>query len=344
MKLCSACRRHVRPGAGACPFCGEVLRTTASAGLGAAVLLGALGSSCASRPVEETATDVGTASDTSTTTGTTSTSTTTLPDPTTSTSSSTTTAANSSTGELSTTNDIDTTDQGCSFYGGCPTDFADPKQCDPWTQDCPPGEKCMPYSDDGDNSLESLKCVPVMENPGQAGEPCTVEGGGISGVDSCDLGHLCWDVDPNTGEGTCLKFCTGSPDQPMCDPGFACTNGETLIVCLPICDPLVQDCPASDVCIPNPQGESFVCAPDVSGEEGQEFDACEWANGCDPGHVCLSPDAASECDPMAVGCCIAFCDLSMPTCNGQNAECLPWYEMGNAPPGEENVGICVIPQ
>ncbi|PCC66725.1 hypothetical protein SAMN02745121_00544 [Nannocystis exedens] len=222
------------------------------------------------------------------------------------------------------------------------------KECDPWVQDCPAGQKCMPYSGDGDNSWESLKCTPIMENPGQTGDPCTVEGSGVSGIDSCDLAHMCWNTDPDTGEGTCVKFCTGSPDAPSCDvAGTSCTivNDGVLILCLPMCDPLLQDCQGGDLCIPNPMNpDSFICVLDASGEEGQEFDVCEYANACDPGLYCLGPELASECDPMAAGCCLAFCDISAPECTGANAECLAWYEEGMAPPGFENVGVCGLPQ
>ena len=222
------------------------------------------------------------------------------------------------------------------------------KECDPWTQDCPPGEKCMPYSGDGDFSWESLKCTPVMENPGQTGDPCTVEGSGVSGIDSCEVGHMCWNTDPMTGEGTCVRFCSGSPDAPSCDvPGTSCTivNDGVLILCLPACDPLLQNCPGTDLCIPNPQNtESFICVLDASGEEGQEFDVCEYANACDPGLYCFNPELATECDPMAAGCCLPFCDTTAAECTGANAQCLPLYEAGMAPPGLENVGFCGLPQ
>ncbi|HEY8377775.1 MAG TPA: ribulose phosphate epimerase, partial [Nannocystis sp.] len=220
-------------------------------------------------------------------------------------------------------------------------------QCDPWTEDCPDGEKCMPYSGDGDNSWESLKCVPIDPNPGTTGDPCTVEGSGVSGIDDCDLHHMCWNVDPDTGEGTCVKFCSGSPDAPSCDiPGTACTiaNNGVLILCLPMCDPLLQDCAGGDLCIPNPMNpESFICVLDASGEEGQENDPCEYANACDPGFFCANPVVANECDPGAAGCCTAFCDLANPQCNNVGVQCLPWYEPGTAPPNYENVGYCALP-
>lgn len=351
MKLCTACRRHVRPGEGACPFCDEPLRTTGSAVVGAMVLLGALGAACTSRPVEDSATGASTGSgSTSTSTSTSaSTSSSTLPDPTTTASPSTsgTTASNSTTGELTTANDVDSDDPGCSFYGGACFDFLDPFQCDPWMQDCPPGEKCMPYDSDGDSAWDALRCTPVAPNPGQHGDPCLAEGSGVSGIDDCALGHMCWDVDPDTLQGACVAFCTGTPDEPVCAPaGTNCllSGNGVLNLCIPICNPLAQDCDAGEVCIPDPQDpNSFVCAPDISGDEGQEFDPCEFSNACDPGLVCLSSALATECDPQFIGCCLPFCDVTAPMCIGQGAECLPWFEMGVDPPGLENVGVCAIP-
>jgi hypothetical protein len=227
------------------------------------------------------------------------------------------------------------------------------KECDVWTQDCPDGEKCMPYSGDGDNAWESLKCTPVMENAGAVGDTCTVEGGGTSGIDSCEKGAMCWSVDPETGEGTCVEQCKGSPDQPKCDtPDAFCLNANegVLTLCLPGCDPLMQGCSNGDLCVPNPMDpNSFICVIDASGEEGQEWDACEYANACDAGLLCANPALATECDPQAAGCCLPFCDIQLvmdgtEKCNGANQDCLPWYEEGQAPPGFENVGVCGLPQ
>jgi len=120
-----------------------------------------------------------------------------------------------------------------------------------------------------------------------------------------------------------------------------------LTLCLPFCDPLLQDCPGDDLCIPNPQdNQAFLCVLDASGAGGQEFDACEYINACDKGHLCANPQLASECDAMAIGCCLPFCDLSEmgASCPGANQTCLAWYDEGVAPPGYENVGVCGIPQ
>ncbi|MCY1005493.1 ribulose phosphate epimerase [Nannocystis pusilla] len=222
------------------------------------------------------------------------------------------------------------------------------KACDVWAQDCPEGQKCMPYSGDGDNAWESLKCVDVVPNPDGFGEPCKAIGGPVSGEDTCDKGLMCWDVDVDTGEGVCVFQCTGNPESPSCpDPTFTCNFAAdgVLTLCFPPCDPLAQDCPGGDLCIPNPMVlGSFLCVLDASGDEGQAFDGCEFANVCDPGLSCLDPGLAVECDPMSTGCCVPFCDISAPnTCPGQGQECISWYEDIPAPPGLENVGICSLP-
>ncbi|MBZ5708371.1 hypothetical protein [Nannocystis pusilla] len=223
--------------------------------------------------------------------------------------------------------------------GGCV------KECDPWVQDCPSGQKCMPYSGDGDFSWESLKCVEVVSEPDGLYEQCTVVGSGVSGEDSCDVGMICWDV--VDGVGGCVGQCTGSPDAPGCvDPLASChvAGDGVLTLCLPMCSPLLQDCPGGDDCVPNPQDSSrFLCV--FEGEEqGQVFDPCQFVDECAKGLFCQSPGSAVECDLQASGCCLPFCDTSLANaCPGQGQECLPWYEDGEAPPGFENVGTCGLP-
>ncbi|HEY8377874.1 MAG TPA: ribulose phosphate epimerase [Nannocystis sp.] len=219
-------------------------------------------------------------------------------------------------------------------------------ECDVWTQDCEEGQKCMPYSGDGDYAWESTKCVPVMENPASVGDPCFVEGSGVSGIDNCEKGAMCWDV--VMGEGICVAQCIGSPDAPSCPPsGGSCliSNDGVLTLCLPTCDPLLQDCDGDDLCIPNPQNfVEFLCVLDASGEEGQLYDPCEYINACDKGFFCANPMIALECDAGAIGCCMPFCDITeVGVCTGQGQECLPWYEPGQAPPGYESLGYCSIP-
>lgn len=45
--------------------------------------------------------------------------------------------------------------------------------CDPRLQDCPPGEKCTPYSSKMDSDWDGARCVPVVDDPAGLGEPAS---------------------------------------------------------------------------------------------------------------------------------------------------------------------------
>jgi hypothetical protein len=265
-------------------------------------------------------------------------------------SSSTTTSGGTST---SGTTAVDPTTGGTTTTAGscegfiCPPDGGGGgvKECDVWTQDCPAGEKCVPWADDGGGSWNATKCEMIPQNPGQEGDPCTYEGSGVSGVDSCDKGLLCWYFD-GMGGGSCIDMCDGSPDAQMCDMGQLCdvSNDGVLILCLNTCDPLITDCPPGQICFAAQSGTDFICDFDASGETGAYGDPCEYINVCDPGHFCADATAVPGCD--AAGCCSPYCNLMEPnTCPGADMgqECVPWYPMGMAPPGQENIGGCAIP-
>jgi len=224
-------------------------------------------------------------------------------------------------------------------------------ECDVWAQDCKENEKCMPWANDGGNSWNATKCSQLDPNPKQPGDDCSVEGSGVSGVDDCDVASMCWDVDPETNMGYCVSLCSGTPDAPSCgDPETVCAiyNDGVLPLCLLGCDPLLQDCPNDDVCVPAPGDQGFVCVLDASGEEGQYGDPCEYVNVCDRGLFCANADVVPGCQG-SLGCCSEFCDLTdadpSAACSGlaEGQECVPWYEEGQTPPGLEHVGACVIP-
>ena len=254
-----------------------------------------------------------------------------------------TTSPTSSTSATSTAGSSgDTTN--CSFPD-CPGDSSGGGwgiECDLWTQNCPEGQKCMPWANDGGVDWNATKCTDVMPNAGKPGYECTVEGVGVSGVDSCEKGAMCFHVSPDTGKGICFPMCMGTPDAPTCPKGTNCVLTEVLILCLPGCDPLAQDCVDTDSCIPYGD-DDFACVLDASGDMGKQNDPCMSADACDPGLFCADPALATECDPQAAGCCLPFCDLSMPECTNMGAKCLAWYEPGMEPPGLKNVGICGLP-
>ena len=222
-------------------------------------------------------------------------------------------------------------------------------ECDIWAQDCPAGDKCMPWANDGGDSWNATRCSPIDDNPGQPGDTCTVEGSGVSGLDDCDIAAMCWDVDGETNMGLCVGFCEGTEDAPFCpnpDEGCSISNDGVLILCLAYCDPLLQDCVEGSACYPEENG--FFCSPDASGPDlGAIGDPCEYINVCDPGGWCANAESVPGCAGSG-GCCSGYCDVTDPnandTCLPMGTECVPWYEPGTAPPGYEDVGVCVLPQ
>ena len=222
--------------------------------------------------------------------------------------------------------------------------------CDPWAQDCGPGEKCMPWSSDGDTTWNALHCVAVAVEPAELGEACTVVDGPLSGKDDCGVGLMCWNVDA-AGEGTCIGLCEGTIQSPGCaDPAAVCSvyNDGTLPVCLDECDPLTQTCAGDQLCIPQGGGGStFVCAVDAAPVDGSYGDACLAFNKCDPGLFCAPASTVPGCGATA-GCCSEFCDLAEPdpdaACSGRSdgQSCLPWFSPGTSPPGLDMLGACGI--
>lgn len=214
--------------------------------------------------------------------------------------------------------------------------------CDPWAQDCPSTEKCTWYSSDGSYIWDETKCVPLARDPVQIGVECSAVGDGITGVDNCDLGAMCWDVNAE-GIGYCVPLCEGVPSDGTCAEKFYCqVYAHGLSLCFETCHPLLQDCVApTSVCLPN-DSSVFTCMPDTSGNEGQIHGTCGQTT-CDPGNICLFPESAIECNVNSQGCCEPFCDTTLLNdCPGQGQECIPYYKIDPIPPGYENVGYCAL--
>ena len=239
-----------------------------------------------------------------------------------------------------TSSDSDTTEGApeCSFLQCDDMGPEGPPSCDAWAQDCPEGHKCTIWANDGGSSWNDTRCVMIHPQPKAPGEVC-VAISGVSGVDDCELGAVCWDVYYETHEGTCVSFCGGSEEEPICELGSVCVSlargGANAGLCLPSCDPIDNDCPGDDLCVPN--GEGWLCVLDGSGDNGAYADPCEYANACDPGLYCMSPEHVPGC--KAAGCCSPWCNIEAAnTCPGATQVCIPWYD--DAPPGYEHVGIC----
>lgn len=223
--------------------------------------------------------------------------------------------------------------------------------CDFWAQDCPAGEKCAPWADDGGPHWNAHRCVPVVDDPAAPGEPCEAEGGVTSGIDTCDAGSMCWAVDLDTGVGKCIAFCVGSEANPHCTSECsecAITSDGPLALCFPNCDPLGDDCDDGDACYPSNNG--FSCYPDAGGDGGLVGEPCDFVNECDPGAFCAYPGAVPGC-AGGNGCCTPYCDAGaeVDTCDAivPGTVCTPWFEEGQAPRsciGEHTIGVCIAPE
>jgi hypothetical protein len=213
------------------------------------------------------------------------------------------------------------------------SDVSNISECDPWMQDCPEGEKCVPYASGG-GFYDSNKCVPITGD-GAVGEPCTY-GGMVEATDDCDATGVCWD-------GTCHGFCTGTVDAPACPDGHSCviSSDPVVTLCFANCDPVAQDCGEGLGC--GWVNSEFVCLfePERSVPVGQP---CEGFSDCQSGGICLVPGSIPNCE--ALSCCAAYCDLGLgdaPCAVTPGTACVPFFPPEEAPMGYEHVGVCILP-
>ncbi len=216
--------------------------------------------------------------------------------------------------------------------------------CDQFAQDCPEGEKCMPWANDGGNVWTANKCTPIDRAAVGVGEPCVVVGSYASGVDDCALDAMCFGVDPLTNEGTCVPTCTGDEDEPVCPEGLACTLAFDgyLNVCLTPCDPLAPSCGAGEVCAhaaDQPLGTPpFLCYPTPQFEPQPLGVSCGDLRVCDAGLGCVPSEHVPGC--LEESCCTLLGDLEAPPeCSDPMQECIPVFE-GDPP---EGLCFCGVP-
>jgi hypothetical protein len=218
-------------------------------------------------------------------------------------------------------------------------DFAAPSECDPFLQDCPDGEKCVAYSSTGGN-WDANKCV-VITGSGSAGDPCTY-GGTVEATDNCDADTHCWDVMDVDGMalGVCTPFCGGTADDPVCPPDTSCliANDGSINLCVATCDPLLQDCSSGLACFWANNG--FNCI--FTTQDIPLGEPCGFINDCTAGLGCLTAEVLPNCNGSA--CCGSWCSLSEgAVCPAMGTECSAFFEEGMAPPGYEDVGVCILP-
>lgn len=214
----------------------------------------------------------------------------------------------------------------------------EPQPCNSFDQDCPEGQKCVPFAPDG-GGWQGTYCVPVV-GEGEIGDAC-VYTGAAADYDDCGLDSHCWNAQEVDGEsvGTCTPFCMGTPSEPTCSDGYFCQVSSSLSICVLACDPLAQDCGPDEGCFWG--STDFFCVP--TSEDIPTGEACGFINDCAPGNICISAGSLSACE--AASCCANFCavDGGDGPCQAIDPDysCVSFWEPGEAPEGYENVGLCV---
>jgi hypothetical protein len=329
MYPCSTCDRHLRESDRLCPFCGTVQSTVVSPCFGTlALTVALLGSTACARDSGSEGSTAGTT--TSMTSMTTMTSTESGESSETDTETSTTVGDGDGDGD--TTNDTNNT-SGSFYAGPSPVnDFWGISECDSFEQDCPEGEKCVPYASTGE-TLDANKCLPIT-GEGEPGDVCTY-GGIVVPTDDCGADSHCW---ADGDVGVCREFCQGTPDEPTCPEGFQCLIGGdgSISLCMPTCDPLLQDCDPGSACYWN--DVMFTCE-ETTGNVALG-DPCVAIGDCSLGLICASASLLPNC--AGDYCCVSYCDLSAPMCEQPDTECAAFFD-GVPPAGYEDVGVCIIP-
>jgi hypothetical protein len=221
---------------------------------------------------------------------------------------------------------------------GIPPDVTN-EPCNPLAQDCFPTHKCVPYSTvPGSPFLDADKCMPILGDKGW-GEPCTLSNFNEA-QDDCDGEGFCWNLEWMDGalQGTCVPFCTGSPQNLMCPSGWGCLFSGAVALCSKQCNPLLQDCPNQYACYW--VLDAFQCS--LTGTLGQDTDPCDQANDCVPGMGCVAQASVPGCPGNEDSCCTGFCDLDTPNCP-PGRECIAFFGPGEAPPGFADIGMCISP-
>jgi len=222
---------------------------------------------------------------------------------------------------------------------GIPPDVTN-EPCEPLAQDCFPTHKCVPFATEpGGTFLDADKCMPILGTQAW-GEACTLSGWNES-QDDCDGDGFCWNLELVDGElqGTCVPFCTGTPQNLSCPVGWGCLFSGAIALCAKQCDPLVQDCPLDYGCYW--AGNGFDCA--LEGWPGGDLDNCGMVNDCLPGLACVDQGGLPACTGDDDDCCTPWCDLDLADPCTQGRSCVAFFAEGQAPLGSEDIGLCLLP-
>jgi len=158
-------------------------------------------------------------------------------------------------------------------------------------------------------------------------------------MDDCERGAMCWEAG-GTWTGTCVELYVFDSLHPGCgDPMTTSFTDNSSIqgACPPKCNPLANDCGLGEACRWSAtlgKGDGFWCALFLGQEAG---DTCSSPYDCADGFSCALPINVPTVDD---GTCKPHCSLAAPVC-ASGSSCHPWYGESKAPPGHQDIGLCV---
>jgi hypothetical protein len=140
----------------------------------------------------------------------------------------------------------------------------------------------------------------------------------------------------------CVEFERGPTSDTSQAPATSGETGETgdeLPGPSADCDPLRQDCPGDQACVPDSGG--FSCIDVLT--PGGVGDVCLVAAECGPGLACVASGALAACDGQ--GCCSSLCEVSDggAQCASASEECGPIFTGEDVPPEWAEYGVCRLP-
>ncbi len=218
--------------------------------------------------------------------------------------------------------------------------------CDVWHQDCPEGQKCIPWPLTGDDAFSEARCVPLAAELSEFS--CLDAMADLAppgAIDNCEEGALCWKLDNlNIIPNACVPQCTGSPDDPQCPPDMSChVRDDQLALCEALrCEPERNpQCLEGRVCGFDGEGD-FQCFPAHSGPNPWPA-VCAGPSDCTVGALCAPAELApADCPLPGMHCCLQVCSVMFDDCNVLEMICVPFFPEGTAPAGHEDVGVCVF--
>jgi hypothetical protein len=195
--------------------------------------------------------------------------------------------------------------------------------------DCPPGQQCMPVGSEwrcytAGATVDAARTIDTPPAPDMfqlcslypsggcgAGQKCTIDTlqptapqfctqtgtkivgftcSGTGSSDQCATGLMCL-------SGTCRAFC-GAADSATCSGANACVafSNPVFSVCVPTCNPLAQDCPASGNGPQNCYQGTTTGECLTSSTNRPVGSACEFGNECIGGSGCINKVCVKYCD------------------------------------------------